>query len=50
MCKAVIENAPDEHPPRPFCSRRCKLLDLGNWFDERYRVAEDRMPDEDGLN
>lgn len=22
----------------PFCSPRCKLLDLGKWFDEGYRV------------
>jgi hypothetical protein len=24
---------------RPFCSERCKLLDLSNWVDGRYRVA-----------
>jgi endogenous inhibitor of DNA gyrase (YacG/DUF329 family) len=23
---------------RPFCSERCKLIDLGNWANERYRV------------
>jgi len=23
---------------RPFCSERCKLLDLGNWVSEEYRV------------
>ena len=23
---------------RPFCCERCKLLDLRNWTDERYRV------------
>lgn len=23
---------------RPFCSERCKTLDLGAWADERYRV------------
>ena len=22
----------------PFCSERCRLLDLGNWLDERYVV------------
>ncbi|MCA9601626.1 MAG: DNA gyrase inhibitor YacG [Myxococcales bacterium] len=22
----------------PFCSARCRQLDLGNWLDERYRV------------
>ena len=28
---------------RPFCSERCKLIDLGAWATERYRmpVAED---------
>jgi len=24
---------------RPFCSERCKLIDLGCWADESYRVA-----------
>ncbi len=24
---------------RPFCSERCRLLDLGNWVAGRYRVA-----------
>jgi len=24
---------------RPFCSRRCADIDLGNWFAEGYRVA-----------
>ncbi|MBL8472094.1 MAG: DNA gyrase inhibitor YacG [Rhodocyclaceae bacterium] len=26
---------------RPFCSERCKLIDLGQWANERYRVAGD---------
>ena len=34
---------------RPFCSERCKLLDLGNWVDGRYRIAGEAttVPDED---
>ncbi|TAG81905.1 MAG: DNA gyrase inhibitor YacG [Burkholderiales bacterium] len=24
---------------RPFCSERCKLMDLGAWANEEYRVA-----------
>jgi uncharacterized protein len=32
---------------RPFCSERCKLVDLGQWASERYRVAGDAAkPDE----
>jgi len=27
-----------ENRYRPFCSRRCKLIDLGDWAMERYRV------------
>ena len=23
---------------RPFCSERCKLIDLGRWLDGRYQV------------
>lgn len=24
----------------PFCSRRCRLIDLGKWFNEEHNVAE----------
>jgi endogenous inhibitor of DNA gyrase (YacG/DUF329 family) len=26
------------NPYRPFCSDRCKLIDLGAWTTERYRI------------
>lgn len=29
-----------ENPFRPFCSERCKILDLGEWADESYRVPD----------
>ena len=42
------------NPNRPFCSLSCRLIDLGVWLDERYRIAgepistdpspEDRVP------
>jgi len=32
---------------RPFCSERCKLIDLGAWASERYRVPVAERPDED---
>ncbi len=25
---------------RPFCSERCKMIDLGKWSSEEYRVAQ----------
>ncbi|HEY3208707.1 MAG TPA: DNA gyrase inhibitor YacG [Actinomycetota bacterium] len=27
-----------DNPHRPFCSLRCRLADLGQWLDERYRL------------
>jgi endogenous inhibitor of DNA gyrase (YacG/DUF329 family) len=27
-----------ENKFRPFCSSRCKLIDLGDWADEKHRV------------
>jgi len=26
-------------PFMPFCSQRCKLIDLGNWLEERYVIS-----------
>lgn len=46
ICKTVLEDVPDDFPPRPFCSPRCKLLDLGNWLNESYRVSEPIPPGE----
>lgn len=32
---------------RPFCSERCRLIDLGQWLSESYSVpAEKLTPDE----
>ena len=37
-----------ENKWRPFCSERCRTIDLGNWGNERYRMpAEDAKPDEE---
>lgn len=27
-----------DNPDRPFCSNRCRLIDLGQWSDESYRI------------
>jgi uncharacterized protein len=38
---------PAEHLFRPFCSKRCKDVDLGRWFTERYVVpGEESAADE----
>jgi uncharacterized protein len=28
-----------ESPALPFCSERCRLVDLGGWLDEKYGLA-----------
>jgi len=33
---------------RPFCSERCKVVDLGAWASEQYRIAG--SPTEDPLS
>ena len=30
---------------RPFCSERCKLIDLGAWASESYRVPVQDSPE-----
>ena len=27
-------------PFRPFCSKRCKLIDLGEWLAENHRIPD----------
>jgi len=34
---------------KPFCSERCKLIDLGAWADESYSIASEEAPMSDGL-
>ncbi|MCX9155872.1 DNA gyrase inhibitor YacG [Niveibacterium sp. 24ML] len=51
-CSKPVEWLP-ENRWRPFCSERCKLIDLGAWADETYRVpgqaplADDLPPGSD---
>jgi endogenous inhibitor of DNA gyrase (YacG/DUF329 family) len=37
------------NPWRPFCSERCKLIDLGTWANEGYRIpaSGDESSDEE---
>ena len=31
---------------RPFCSDRCRLIDLGAWANENHRIPADDLDDE----
>jgi uncharacterized protein len=49
-CPQCKKPAPADAKSFPFCSERCRLLDLGNWLDGRYRIAstDERKVDVDG--
>jgi len=34
---------------RPFCSERCRLIDLGDWLSDAYSIAEDLAEDRSSL-
>ena len=46
----------NDNPSRPFCSERCRLIDLAKWASDEYRIpgdkkdpaepAEEKNPDE----
>jgi len=39
----------DKNPFRPFCSERCKLIDLGAWLGEKHAIPGEpvELPDDD---
>ncbi len=36
-----------DSPTYPFCSERCRLIDLGEWASEGYRIPVEELADED---
>lgn len=34
----------EDNPFRPFCSERCKLIDLGAWASEEYKLQTQDAP------
>jgi len=43
--KDVVWNSENRY--RPFCSERCKLIDLGQWATESYRIPQDESSAEE---
>jgi endogenous inhibitor of DNA gyrase (YacG/DUF329 family) len=37
-CSKLVPWVPESRW-RPFCSERCRLIDLGEWLDEGHRIA-----------
>jgi endogenous inhibitor of DNA gyrase (YacG/DUF329 family) len=36
-----------DNPRRPFCSERCRLIDLGEWANEERRIPSEEIPSTD---
>jgi len=45
ICKTPTDSA--AHAELPFCSERCRLLDLGAWASEKYVVSEPVFDEEE---
>lgn len=43
-CPICGKEAPFGAPEMPFCSERCRLIDLGKWAEEEYRIAGEPAP------
>jgi len=44
-CKKTLNVIRREDAPfRPFCSERCKMVDLGRWLDGTYSISEPISP------
>jgi endogenous inhibitor of DNA gyrase (YacG/DUF329 family) len=46
ICGKHVEWTPDAKW-RPFCSARCKTIDLGAWANESYRIPAVERDDDD---
>jgi endogenous inhibitor of DNA gyrase (YacG/DUF329 family) len=39
ICERSLDaTGPKEWPDWPFCSKRCRMVDLGRWLGEGYRI------------
>lgn len=45
-----ICGAPPQKEARPFCSKRCADIDLGNWMSGKYFVPSQELEDTDELD
>ena len=43
------EFQPADSPALPFCSERCRLIDLGRWLDEEFALPTVPDPEADEL-
>ncbi|MBV9266025.1 MAG: DNA gyrase inhibitor YacG [Acidobacteriaceae bacterium] len=45
-CPICRKEVAQDDPGFPFCSDRCRLLDLGNWASEKYVISSPLRPED----
>jgi endogenous inhibitor of DNA gyrase (YacG/DUF329 family) len=45
-CPNCKKDVNKDNPEFPFCSERCRLIDLGNWASEKYVISTPVKPNE----
>jgi uncharacterized protein len=46
ICKKPVADEESQKPETyPFCSQRCKLIDLGRWFGGKYQIPVANCPE-----
>ena len=45
VCNKIVQGSTQEHSKEamffPFCSKRCKFIDLGEWLDSEYKLVSE---------
>ena len=51
-CPICKKEVAFDDPEMPFCSKRCRLIDLGNWASEKYVVSTPaaHIPEDDEID
>lgn len=47
ICGKHMDQGPQEWPAWPFCSPKCRLIDLGRWLKQDYAVPATPDPEEE---
>lgn len=46
ICDVPMPGDWSEYPDYPFCSKRCRIIDLGRWLSEDYKVGDGEPSDD----
>lgn len=52
ICKKSVpqrDASGQPNPSLPFCSQRCRTIDLGRWLGEKYQIPVNKSPSEEDV-